>query len=444
MTALFHTLGCKVNQYETQAMRALMDKAGYETGGYEPGQAGCDGIIVINSCTVTGESDRKLRQLLRRCRRDNPDAVLVLTGCMPQAFPEQAADLLDADVVLGNASRRELPARVAAFLTHHQRIVEVRPHDERFESLGIEEFQGRTRAFVKIEDGCNRFCSYCIIPYARGRVRSRPLEELKEELTVLADKGYREVVLTGINLTAYGQDLTGEDGRALTLCDAVEAACGIPGLRRVRLGSLEPDMLDDSAIARLAAQEKLCPQFHLSLQSGCDETLRRMNRRYTTAEYRLACDKLRQAFSRCALTTDVMVGFPGEDEEEFNRSLAFVEEIGFSKVHVFAYSRRPGTRADRFPDQVERTEKTRRSHRLTEVCEEGRRRWMERAVSADSSPHGVEVLLETRCDGGRLEGYTADYLPVRVSAEGYTPGELVPVRLTGIRDGCVLGTVLER
>ncbi|MCI8554933.1 MAG: tRNA (N(6)-L-threonylcarbamoyladenosine(37)-C(2))-methylthiotransferase MtaB [Clostridiales bacterium] len=436
MTALFYTLGCKVNQYETQAMRALMEAAGFETGAYEPGVIGCEGVIVINSCTVTGESDRKLRQLLRRCRRDNPGAVLVLTGCMPQAFPEQAARLSDADVVLGNASRRSLPEKTAEFLSHHRRIVEISSHQERFEALEIEEFQGRTRAFVKIEDGCNRFCSYCIIPYARGRVRSRPLEDLRRELESLAAGGYREVVLTGINLTAYGQDLAVSD-RPLSLCDAVETACAVGGLQRVRLGSLEPDMLSESAVGRLAAQDRLCPQFHLSLQSGCDETLRRMNRRYTTEEYRQVCQMLRRAFPDCALTTDVMVGFPGESEEDFRRSLAFVEEIGFSKVHVFAYSRRPGTRADRFPDQVERTEKARRSRLLTQVCEASRRRWMEQAVErAAASEEGVEILLETRRADGCLEGYTRDYLPVKVAGGG-VPGELIPVRLTALGEEAV-------
>ena len=432
MEALFHTLGCKVNQYETQAMRALMESAGNETGAYEPGRAGCTGVIVVNSCTVTGESDRKLRQLLRRCRRDNPQAVLVLTGCMPQAFPEAAAAIGEADVVLGNASRRELPARVEEFLLRHQRVVDIGAHASRFESLHIGEFQGRTRAFVKIEDGCNRFCSYCIIPYARGRVRSKPPEELAEELRALAEKGYAEVVLAGINLTAYGQEWGG------SLCDAVEAACAVPGLRRVRLGSLEPDMLDDGAVRRLAAQEKLCPQFHVALQSGCDATLRRMKRRYTTEEYRRVCRCLREKFPGCALTTDVMVGFPGEGEEEFARSLAFVEEIGFSKVHVFAYSPRPGTPAADMPAQVERAEKARRSRLLAKAAEDSRRRWMSGQVGGT-----VEVLLETRRDGEAFEGFTPDYLPVKAEVPGGRPGQTVRVRLTGVEDDFVRGVPLE-
>lgn len=420
MKALFHTLGCKVNQYETQAMRKLMEEAGYETGEFSAGFADVDGgqlVLVINSCTVTGESDRKLRQLLRRCRRDNPHAVIVLTGCMPQAFPEAAEQFLEADIVLGNAARQSLPEQVGRFLSLGQRIVEIPAHGQAFESLAIREFQGRTRAFVKIEDGCNRFCSYCIIPYARGRVRSRPLPELRTELAALAEHGYREAVLVGINLTAYGQDL------GLTLADAVEAACAIPGLQRIRLGSLEPDFLTPAVIRRLAAQPKLCPQFHLSLQSGCDETLRRMNRRYTAADYAEVCRQLREAFPGCALTTDVMVGFPGEDENEFAASCRFVEEIGFSRVHIFAYSRRPGTPASTAAGQVSAAEKAARSHRLAAICERSREVFERRQIGTET-----EVLLETRMTDGYIEGYTATYLPVRVKTRRQ-PGELLRVRI---------------
>lgn len=321
MKAAFYTLGCKVNQYETQAMMKQMAAAGYEV---EEHAGGAADVLVVNSCTVTGESDRKLRQLLRRLRREHPEAVIVLTGCMPQAFPDKAAELADADIVLGNAQRSAVAAHVEAFLARHERLVDIPHHAAAYERLSVDDFQGRTRAFVKIEDGCNRFCSYCIIPYARGRVRSRPLEELREEVAALAGRGFREVVLVGINLTAYGQD-TGAD-----IADAVSTAAAPAGIRRVRLGSLEPDHLTDALIARLAAQPKLCPQFHISLQSGCDATLRRMNRHYTSAEYAGLCARLRAAFPGCALTTDVMVGFPGEDEDEFAQSLAFV----LSLIHI--------------------------------------------------------------------------------------------------------------
>ena len=319
------TLGCKVNQYESQAML---------NGLLTAGCTACDDIsqsdiILINSCTVTAMSDRKVRQSVRRARRENPDAVLVLTGCMPQAFPEAAENLTEADVVLGNSNRSSLLSDVQKFLSTHERVIDIVPHGKSFEFLSVNRFYERTRAFVKIEDGCNRFCSYCIIPYARGRVRSKPLEDLKKEIDEIAANGYREVVLTGINLSAYGQDI------GLSLCDAVESACAPDGIARVRLGSLEPEQLDEPNIERLYRQKKLCPQFHLSLQSGCGETLKRMNRHYTPEEYRKIVKNLRAAFPNTAITTDIMVGFPGETDEEFEESLAFEQEIGFAKAHVF-------------------------------------------------------------------------------------------------------------
>ena len=442
MTVYFHTLGCKVNQYETQAMRVLMEAEGYATseelfnGIPEVWASMQDVAIVINSCTVTEQSDRKLRQLLRRCRREYPHAVLILTGCMPQAFPEIAEGFGEADIVLGNAARRQLPRHLHDFLIHRQRIVDIPPHEKAFEPLAIDEFQGRTRAFVKIEDGCDRFCSYCIIPYARGRVRSKPLDELETELRGLAKKGYVEVVLVGINLTAYGQDL----GR--NLCDAVEIACGVEGIHRVRLGSLEPDMLTPAVIDRLAAQKKLCPQFHLSLQSGCAATLKRMNRHYTPEEYLAVCAALRERFPDCALTTDVMVGFPGETPAEFEESLSFVKKAGFSRAHVFAYSIRPGTVAAKAEGQISGGEKAKRSRAMIAACDRLRDAYLDRWVGRET-----EVLLETRASGGRLEGYTPTYfstlVPVPDGVAG--PGDTVRVRITGHKDGVcaavILGTV---
>ena len=272
------TLGCKVNQYETQAMLNQLLQ-----GGFSACQTGEDAdIILLNSCTVTSTSDHKVKQTLHKARREHPHAVIVLTGCMPQAFPELAGDLTDADIVLGNSNRSSLLPHILQYLSTRQRIIDIVPHQtkEKFESMSVENFYERTRAFIKIQDGCNRFCSYCIIPYARGRVRSKPLDDLIAEVTQLSEKGYKEIVLTGINLSAFGQDIN------LHLCDAVEAVCAINGIERVRLGSLEPEQLSEDVIIRLSKQQKLCPQFHLSLQSGCDETLKRMNRHYTTEEYR--------------------------------------------------------------------------------------------------------------------------------------------------------------
>ena len=424
------TLGCKVNQYESQAMLSSLSSAGYTA---------CDDIsqsdlILVNSCTVTAMSDRKVRQTVRRVHRENPDAVLVLTGCMPQAFPEAAEHLTEADVVLGNSNHSSLLGDVQKFLLTHERVIDIVPHSESFESLSVNRFYERTRAFAKIEDGCNRFCSYCIIPYARGRVRSKPLDDLKKELAEIAGNGYREVVLTGINLSAYGQDL------GLSLCDAVEAACAEDGIARVRLGSLEPEQLDEPNIERLSRQKKLCPQFHLSLQSGCGETLKRMNRHYTPEEYRRIVKNLRTAFPNAAITTDIMVGFPGETEKEFAESLAFEQEIGFAKAHVFVYSRRPGTTAAKFPDQVPPQTGEERSRRMIAAAQETRRAFFLQQI-AEIEP----VLFERRCEEGVYEGYTENYTPVRAACGTDISGRIFPVKIAeALNDFCsgeIVGSV---
>ena len=430
MLVSFHTLGCKVNQYETQAMRRILEKAGFKTADFDPSVTPPD-VLVINSCTVTGESDRKLRQFLRRCRRLVPDGVLVLTGCMPQAYPEMASALVEADIVLGNAARRDILPRLEEYLAHRQRIIDIPPHSKEYEPLDIDDFQGRTRAFIKIQDGCNRFCSYCIIPYARGRVRSRAPEDIRSELERLAEKGYKEVVLVGINLTAYGQD------NGLTIADAVDAACQVDGIERVRLGSLEPDFITDETIARMKAQPKLCPQFHLALQSGCDATLKRMNRHYTTAEYADLCRRLRDHFPDCALTTDVMVGFPGETAEEFEASCQFVQEIAFSRVHVFSYSRRPGTNADKFPNQVDNAEKTRRSKKMISVCRDSAENYAKKYVGKI-----VPILLETAYPDGTIDGHTDTYLNVRVKTNK-SSGTIVNVAIDNCKGDELYGSEIQ-
>ncbi len=425
MTIAFHTLGCKVNQYETQAMRRLLEQAGYTTEEYsDDGEFDC---LVVNSCTVTGESDRKLRQLIRRWRRHHPSAIIVLTGCMPQAHSQTAAAFKEADIVLGNASRRDIVKHITAFITHRQRILDIPPHGTIYEPLNIDAFQGRTRAYVKIQDGCNRFCSYCIIPYARGRVRSRPLDDIQRELARLAAVGYKEVVLVGINLTAYGQDC------GLNIADAVEVACQVDGIRRVRLGSLEPDFMTEAILERLAKQDKLCPQFHVALQSGCDDTLRRMNRHYTTKEYTALCMRLRELFPGCAITTDVMVGFPGETDEEFESSLGFVKSINFTQAHVFAYSRRPGTVADKLSVQIPKDIKAERSRRMIAATEETAKRYAATQVGRTR-----EVLLETPQEDGTVIGHTETYLTVHVKTTRQ-PGSLLPVYITGVQDDGLVG-----
>ena len=426
MLVAFHTLGCKVNQYETQAMRKQLEQAGYQTAEFVPEETTAD-VLVVNSCTVTGESDRKLRQFLRRCRRSLPNAVIVLCGCMSQAYPDVAAAMPEVDIVLGNSVRSDLLPKLEEYLVEKQHICCVPAHSSVYEQMEIDDFQGRTRAFVKIQDGCNRFCSYCIIPYARGRVRSRQPEDITAELTRLAARGYKEVVLVGINLTAYGQDL------GLTIADAVDAACAVDGLERVRLGSLEPDFITDEVIARMKAQPKLCPQFHLALQSGCDATLKRMNRHYTTAEYADLCDRLRHHFPDCALTTDVMVGFPGETQEEFEDSCRFMESIGFARVHIFAYSRRPGTKADRLPNQVDNAEKSRRSKQMQSVCNHSAEEYAARYVGQT-----VSVLLETPYPDGVIDGHTDTYLTVMVKTDK-PEGTLLPVRITSCKGDTLYG-----
>lgn len=410
------TLGCKVNQYESEAMLSSLLKNGF-TAAADDEQAD---VVVLNSCTVTAESDRKVRQIFRRAKKDNPDAVMVLSGCMAQAFPEDAQRLEEADIILGTSNRARLLPDLLTFLSTRQRIVDIEPHTngETFERLQVENFSGRTRAFVKIEDGCNRFCSYCIIPYARGRVRSKPLEDLKAELHALADNGFREVVLTGINLSAYGQEF------GLHLCDAIEAACAVPGIARVRLGSLEPEQLSEPVIRRMAKQEKLCPQFHLSLQSGCDATLRRMNRHYTADEYRTIVRNLRAAFDNAAITTDIMVGFAGETEEEFAASLAFAKEIAFAKVHVFAYSRRPGTRAYDMGDQVTNAVKESRSHAMIRATTETQRAFFDTQVGRTE-----QVLFERAVQPGVYEGYSMNYTPVLAASGTSLAGQIRTVRI---------------
>lgn len=430
MLIAFHTQGCKVNQYETQAMRRQMEQAGYETTEFVPCETQAD-VLVINSCTVTGESDRKLRQFLRRCRRALPDAAIVLCGCMSQAYPEAAFDLPEVDIVLGNAKRSALLPKLEEFFAEKQRICCVPPHTSAYEPMEIDAFQGRTRAFVKIQDGCNRFCSYCIIPYARGRVRSRQPQDITNELTRLAANGYKEVVLVGINLTAYGQDL------GLTIADAVDAACAVDGLERVRLGSLEPDFITDEVIERMKAQPKLCPQFHLALQSGCDATLKRMNRHYTTAEYADLCDRLRHHFPNCAITTDVMVGFPGETQEEFEQTCRFMESIAFARVHIFAYSRRRGTNADRMPNQIDNATKNRRSKIIQEICHRDACAYASQYVGQT-----VSVLLETPYPDGYIDGHTDTYLNVMVKT-GKPEGSLISVHITDCKDDQLYGTEAE-
>ena len=359
MRIAFATLGCKVNQYETENLMELFLSDGFDV--VEP-QEEAD-VYVVNSCTVTSSGDKKSRQLLRRLKKQNPAAKVALTGCFPQAFPDAAKQIPEADVITGSYNRKGLLEAVKKSLATGERVVDITPHqrNEAFEGMCVRGLKGRTRAFMKIEDGCERYCSYCIIPTARGPIRSKSLEDILTELKELAQNGYKEVVLVGINLSSYGKDL------GLRLIDAVKLACSVEGLQRIRLGSLEPELLSDDDLTEMAMLPHFCPQFHLALQSGCDKTLKAMNRHYDCAEYRRIVDKIREVFENPSITTDIMVGFPGETEEDFEASMAFAQEIGLAKAHVFAYSRREGTAAARRPGQIQNSVKEERSRRMIEA-----------------------------------------------------------------------------
>ncbi len=424
MKVFFHTLGCKVNQYETQEMREQLNKNGYEITEDES----VADIFVVNSCTVTSESDRKSRQCVRHYKKKYPESTVVLTGCMPQSFPEMAEKLTEADIVLGNKNNKLLVSSLNEYFANDCRCLYLEQHQsgEPLVSSGISNFEERTRAILKIEDGCDRFCSYCIIPKARGRVRWKPIEDIKNEVNALTENGFREIVLVGINLSAYGR------GSDLNLADAVFAVSENEKVERIRLGSLEPDHITDELIEQLSKCEKLCPQFHISLQSGCDKILKKMNRHYTSAEYYSLCQKLRKEFKDCTLTTDIMVGFPYENEEDFNITKKFAEKVGFEKIHIFPYSRRSGTVADKMDCQVEKSVKAQRVAELSAVADNIRNNFLKKQIGKT-----LFVLVEEKQKDNVFFGYTANYTPVKI-ADGVV-GEIKEVKIKSIQDDYCIG-----
>ncbi len=424
MKVFFHTLGCKVNQYETQEMREQLNKNGYEITDNE-----CVAdIFVVNSCTVTSESDRKTRQCVRHYKKKYPESTVVLTGCMPQSFPEMAEKLTEADIVLGNKNNKLLVKSLNEYFINNCRCLHLEQHQsgEPLVSSGISSFEERTRAILKIEDGCDRFCSYCIIPKARGRVRWKPIEDIKKEVNALTENGFREIVLVGINLSAYGK------GSDLNLADAVFAVAENEKVERIRLGSLEPDHITDELIERLSKCEKLCPQFHISLQSGCDKILKKMNRHYTSDEYYSLCEKLRKEFKDCTLTTDIMVGFPYENEYDFNTTKEFAKKVSFEKIHIFPYSRRSGTVADKMDYQVERSVKSQRVAELSKVADSIRNEFLEKQIGRTLS-----VLVEEKQKDNEYFGYTANYTPVKIT-DGNV-GEIKQVKIKAVQDDFCIG-----
>lgn len=416
MKAAFYTLGCKVNQYETEYMSELLKNAGFEI--VAPSESA--DYYIINSCTVTATADQKTRQNVRKFKRKHPDSVVILTGCMPQAFPEDAQALAEADIVFSNKNDGDILELINKYNTDKNRVIYIDEHKtgDEFKKCSITDFNERIRAFVKIEDGCDRFCSYCIIPKSRGRVRSKNPDDLKAETAQLANSGIKEIVLVGINLSAYGKN------ENFDIVDAVNICAENNKIERVRLGSLEPDHITDDIIERLAKIDKFCPQFHLSLQSGCNKTLKNMNRHYTAEEYKALCDKLRSTFDNASITTDVMVGFHQEDEKDFEESLRFVKEIAFEKVHTFPYSERQGTAASKKGDSVPKKEKERRAAVMIAETEKIRTEYLKGLIGQTT-----EVLFENEISENTYQGYTKNYLPVQIQSNDNLIGKTLNVKI---------------
>ena len=435
MNIYYYTFGCKVNQYETENIRQSMENDGFDT----VNDFRTADISIINTCTVTSRSDLKCRQLLHKIKRENPNIIIVLTGCFPQAFTEEAEAMDECAIIVGTSNKSKIPQYIDEYLSHRQRIINIPTHtkDEKFEQMSNKQNSGKTRAYMKIQDGCDQYCTYCIIPYARGHIRSKSLENISIEASDLADSGYKEIVVVGINLCCYGKDFS-EDIR---LIDAVELICRTAPECRVRLGSIEPEMISSDDIRRLSELKNFCPQFHLSLQSGCDKTLKAMNRKYTCQEYKELCDRLRENFSDCAITTDVMVGFAGETEEDFNQSLEFVKSIGFSKVHIFPYSERKGTIAAKRTDQVPKNIRDERANIMAKACDEQRKLFIQSMVGKVFT-----VLFEKENSPEYHQGYTPNYTLVkipRISMDTSLRKQMHDVKIIKAENDFCLGEILK-
>ncbi len=424
MTIAFHTLGCKVNQYDTQAMRELFLAAGYEA---VPFSSPAD-VYLINTCTVTGTGDRKSLQLARRIRREHPASRLILCGCLAQKQGQVLLEETGADLILGTQFRGEVVSLLAQVCRDNRPLCAVAPFPANmpFEHLAITHVSEHTRATVKIQEGCSNRCTYCIIPSVRGPIRSRPLADLREEILRLRDAGFVEIVLTGIHLASFGRDLPG----SLSLLDAVRTVHEVEGIERIRLGSLEPVIATESFTESLGRLPKVCPQFHLALQSGSDSVLARMKRRYNTSQYLRAAENLRTVFPHAAFTTDILTGFPGETEAEYQETRAFIDRMGYARIHVFPYSPREGTPASEMPGQLSPAVKEQRARDLIALGEQVSRRYLESWLNRDT------VLLPEEIINGCWEGYTPEYIRVTLPPEtDCENGRLCPVRLTGLNSG---------
>ncbi len=433
MNIYFITFGCKVNLYETENMKQNFIRCGYSVS-LKENEAD---IFVVNSCTVTGTGDKKLRKEIRRLKREYPNSIIVLTGCFPQAFTDEAEKIDEVDIVTGTKNRGILPELVSEYINKRDKIYCVAQYSrkEDFEFMSNTGYENNTRAFVKIQDGCNMFCTYCIIPYSRGNFRSKPIEDIISEVEQLTLAGYKEIVLVGINLSFYGIDF------GKRLADAVEAVCGIDGIERVRLGSIEPEMITEQDVKRLAELKKLCPQFHLSLQSGCDRILKAMNRRYLTADYEKIVDLLRNNFEDCSITTDIMVGFPDETDEDFEQSLKFVEKIGFSKSHIFPYSPRKGTPAANFSNQIPENVKHQRAAKMAEITDKSMYEFLESQLGKE-----FPVLFEREKNDGIHHGFTPNYTQVKIltkNSDKSLRNQIFYVKIIELGKYCCIGEILS-
>lgn len=422
--AALHNLGCKVNAYETEAMQHLLEEAGYEI---VPFTQKAD-VYVINTCSVTNMADRKSRQMLHKAKKNNPDSIVVAAGCYVQTSEKEVLNDLSVDIVIGNDRKHDLVRLLEEYSLDsvNDTVDDINDGKHDFEELFIDQTKEHTRAFIKVQDGCNQFCSYCIIPYARGRVRSRRFENVIAEVERLAANGFKEVVLTGIHLSSYGVDFEEATG----LLELIQAVNAVKGIERIRLGSLEPKIVTEHFASELSKLDKICPHFHLSLQSGCDETLKRMNRKYTTKEYERGCELLRKYFVHPAITTDVIVGFPGETEEEFEQTKAYLEHIHFYEMHIFKYSKRKGTRAAVMPDQIDEQIKAARSEKLIALGHDMSKEFRKFYIGKNE-----DVLFEEKAVIGDKEyfvGYTKEYVKVAKKTDENLENQIVSGRISGM------------
>ena len=422
--AALHNLGCKVNAYETEAMQHLLEEAGYEI---VPFTQKAD-VYVINTCSVTNMADRKSRQMLHKAKKNNPDSIVVAAGCYVQTSEKEVLNDLSVDIVIGNDRKHDLVRLLEEYSLDsvNDTVDDINDGKHDFEELFIDQTKEHTRAFIKVQDGCNQFCSYCIIPYARGRVRSRRFENVIAEVERLAANGFKEVVLTGIHLSSYGVDFE----EAIGLLELIQAVNAVKGIERIRLGSLEPKIVTEHFASELSKLDKICPHFHLSLQSGCDATLKRMNRKYTTKEYERGCELLRKYFVHPAITTDVIVGFPGETEEEFEQTKAYLEHIHFYEMHIFKYSKRKGTRAAVMPDQIDEQIKAARSEKLIALGHDMSKEFRKFYIGKNE-----EVLFEEKTVIGDKEyfvGYTKEYVKVAKETAENLENQIVSGRISGM------------